>query len=67
MRQFKSLTRLLIFYALSLLIMLALYYIMIFSMLKNDSQHYSQLVFDALHHEVTQHSTLTNPEIMDIL
>ena len=67
MRQFKSLTRLLIFYALSLLIMLALYYIMIFSMLKNDNQHYSQLVFDALHHEVTQHSTLTNPEIMDIL
>ena len=67
MRQFKSLTRLLIFYALSLLIMLALYYIMIFSMLKNDSQHYSQIVFDALHHEVTQHSTLTNPEIVDIL
>ena len=67
MRQFKSLTRLLIFYALSLLIMLALYYFMIFSMLKNDSQHHSQTVFDALHYEVTQHTTLTDTEIVAIL
>ncbi len=67
MRQFKSLTRLLIFYALSLLTMLVLYYVMIFSMLKNDSQHHSQIVFDALHYEATQHTTLTDTEIAAIL
>ena len=67
MRQFKSLTRLLIFYAFSLLIMLVLYYIMIFSMLKNASQHHSQIIFDALHYEVTQHKTITDSEIVDLL
>ena len=67
MRKFKSLTRLLMFYALSLVIMLALYYVMIFSMLKTNNQHDTQMVFEALHDEITQNATISNTEIQVIL
>ncbi len=67
MRKFRSLTRLLIFYALSLLIMLIFYYAMMFSMLKTNSQQYSQMVFDVLHHKVTENIALTDTEMVALL
>ncbi len=67
MQQFRSLKRLLLFYILTLLIMLTLYYVMMFSALKNQSQQHSQFVFAALNHEVTAHGLSTDSDIEKIL
>lgn len=67
MQQFQSLKRLLIFYTLTLLIMLTLYYVMMFSNLKDNSQHYSQTIFRALQHEVTEHKVLTDTDLTEVL
>ena len=67
MQQFQTLKRLLFFYVLSLLIMLALYYAMMFSALKTRSQMHSQVVFAALEHETMDHAVPTETEIERIL
>ena len=67
MRKFRSLTRLLIFYTLSLLIMLTLYYVMMFSLLKTNNQQYSQTVYEALHYEISKNTTLTDVEMLALL
>ncbi|WP_350561677.1 response regulator [Psychrobacter sp. CAL346-MNA-CIBAN-0220] len=67
MQQFQSLKRLLIFYTLTLLIMLALYYAMMFLTLQTNSQHHSQMVFDSLQHEINEHVIPTDDDIKKIL
>ena len=67
MQQFQSLLRLLFFYILTLLIMLALYYVMMFLALKTQSQNHSQVVFMALEHETVEHAVPTEDEIEKIL
>lgn len=67
MQQFQSLQRLLIFYALTLLVMLALYYGTIFHEIKKHSEQYSIDTFHALQHAVTEHDDLLDPDIQKIL
>ena len=67
MQQFQSLRRLLFFYTLTLLIMLALYYAMLYLTLKDDSQRYSQVTFSTLKYEVTEFVVPTNLDIESIL
>ncbi|WP_367110696.1 response regulator [uncultured Psychrobacter sp.] len=67
MQQFQSLGRLLIFYALTLLIMLSLYYVMMFFAFKEQNQQHSQFVFRVLNHEVTEHNATTDSGIEEIL
>ncbi len=67
MQQFQSLKRLLLFYVLTLLIMLALYYAMLFLTLKNQSQSYTEFVFDTLKYEVNANSVPIEAKIKDIL
>ncbi|MGP5223798.1 response regulator [Psychrobacter aquimaris] len=67
MQQFQSLQRLLIFYALTLLVMLTLYYVTIFHEIKKHSEQHSIDTFYALQHEVTERDGLLNPDIKKIL
>lgn len=67
MQQFQSLKRLLLFYMLTLLIMLALYYAMLYLTLKNDSQRYSQIAFSTLKYEFSEFVVPTNPDIENLL
>ncbi|MEC5209801.1 signal transduction histidine kinase/CheY-like chemotaxis protein [Psychrobacter sp. PL15] len=67
MEQFQSLKRLLLFYTFTLLIMLILYYVMLLLALESQSQQHSKVVFNALKHELIEHSVPTNIEIETIL
>lgn len=67
MQQFQSLKRLLVFYALTLLIMLAMYYFMMFLAFKSEKQQYSQFIFNTLNHEVTEHEVLTEKDVEQTL
>lgn len=67
MQQFQSLQRLLIFYALTLLIMLSLYYVTIFLDLEAYRQQHSVDIFSTLQHDLVEHAAPTNPEIKKIL
>ncbi|WP_201549738.1 response regulator [Psychrobacter fjordensis] len=63
MQQFQSLKRLLIFYALTLLVMLVLYYFSLFHEIKTNSEQQSINTFYSLQHEITEHTGPLNPEI----
>jgi CheY-like chemotaxis protein/signal transduction histidine kinase len=63
MQQFQSLKRLLIFYALTLLVMLVLYYFSLFHEIKTNSEQQSIDTFYSLQHEITEHTGPLNPEI----
>ncbi|MBO1531015.1 response regulator [Psychrobacter sp. F1192] len=67
MQQFQSLRRLLFFYSLTLLVMVALYYAMLYFTLKNDSQRYSKVAFSTLEYELNKLVVPSNPDIEDIL
>ncbi|WP_201598816.1 response regulator [Psychrobacter vallis] len=67
MQQFQSLQRLLIFYTLTLLAMLALYYSTLFYEIKNHSEHHSIDTFRSLQHEVIEQTSLINSDIKTIL
>lgn len=67
MQQFQSLQRLLLFYTLTLAVMLSLYYVTIFLDLEAESKQASVEVFNLLQHEFTQHVEPTNPELKKIL
>ena len=67
MQQYQSLKRLLSFYALTLLVMLVLYYSMMLLTLKSHSQEYSQIIFQALIHELTETGIPTDDDINAIL
>lgn len=67
MQQFQSLQRLLIFYALTLLVMLSIYYFALFHEMKNQSEQQSIDTFHTLQYEVTEREDLLNPDIKRIL
>lgn len=67
MQQFQSLKRLLIFYSLTLSIMLVLYYVMLFLILKDNTQQHSQMIFKTLQHNLAEAHDHTNSHIENIL
>ena len=67
MQQFQSLKRILIFYSLTLLIMLVLYYAMMFVILRANTEQHSQIVFETLGHEFSEHSVITDHNIDAVL
>lgn len=67
MQQFQSLQRLLIFYAVTLTTMLALYYFALFHEMQENRQQQSIDTFNVLQHEITEHADPLNSEIAKIL
>ncbi|MEN6669522.1 response regulator [Psychrobacter sp. B38] len=67
MLQFQSLQRLLIFYGLTVLSMLALYYFALFHDVKEDNKEQSVATFYALQHEIIEHMVPLNTEIKQVL
>ncbi|OXL21835.1 response regulator [Psychrobacter sp. DAB_AL32B] len=67
MQQFQSLQRLLIFYTLTLLAMLLLYYFTMFYEMRNDSEQRSVEAFHSLQYEITEHANPIDAEIKEIL
>lgn len=67
MQQFQSLQRLLIFYALSLTVMLLLYYVTMFDGMKKHSEQHSIDTFYALQHSIIEHAAPIDSEIKKIL
>ena len=63
MQQFQSLQRLLIFYTLTLLAMLSVYYFTMFYEIRQDSKQDSIESFYALQYEISE---LANPDNTDI-
>ncbi|WP_379543429.1 response regulator [Psychrobacter sp. R86515] len=67
MQQFQSLQRLLIFYTLSLTVMLLLYYVTLFDGIKKHSEQHSIDTFYALQHSIIEHAAPVDSEIKKIL
>ena len=67
MQQFQSLRRLLIFYALTLLTMLVMYYFALFHEIKQNNEQRSIDTFYSLQYEMTEHVGITDTEISNIL
>ncbi|MGO3875068.1 MAG: response regulator [Psychrobacter celer] len=67
MQQFQSLQRLLLFYVLTLLVMLVLYYVMLFDGMRQYQQQHSVDTFFTLQHELTEHAVLRNDELKGVL
>ncbi|WP_201580130.1 hybrid sensor histidine kinase/response regulator [Psychrobacter sp. Pi2-52] len=67
MQQFQSLQRLLIFYALSLTVMLLLYYVTLFDGIKKHSEQHSIDTFYSLQHSIIEHAAPVDSEIKKIL
>ena len=67
MQQFQSLQRLLLFYTVTLLTMLSLYYFALFDHIKTDNKQRSVDTFALLQHAVTEHTTPLNSEIQEVL
>lgn len=63
MQQFQSLKRLLIFYALTLLVMLSLYYVALYIGLKDNSKANSINAFEYLKHDLNEHITSWNYDV----
>lgn len=67
MPQFQSLQRLLAFYGLTILVMLAIYYFTLFHEIKENSKQQSVDTFSALQQEIIKHAVPVNAEIKQIL
>lgn len=67
MQQFQSLQRLLLFYTLTLLTMLSLYYFALFDHITADNKQQSINTFELLQHTVTEHAAPLNAEIQEVL
>ena len=67
MQQFQSLQRLLIFYALTLLVMLSLYYVTLFDVIKHRSEQHSIDTFQSLQHSIIERAAPIDVEIEKIL
>ncbi len=67
MQQFQSLQRLILFYGLTVLVMLALYYFTLFYDMKQHNEEQSVDTFYALQHEITSHTIPVNTEIKTLL
>lgn len=67
MQRLQSLKRLLLFYTLTLVIMLSLYYAALYIGLKDYSERHSVAVFDNLQYDITQPTVISNDDIKQIL
>ena len=67
MQQFQSLKRLLLFYTLTLFIMLSLYYVALYLEIKDYSERHSVATFNNLHHDLTEDVITSNYEVKEIL
>ena len=67
MQQFQSLQRLLIFYTLTLIAMLSLYYFIMFDEMRNYNEQHSVEVFHALQYEISEYNTPINSILKDIM
>lgn len=67
MQQFQTLKRLLLFYALTLFIMLSLYYIALYVEMDRYNKQQSVQVFDNLQFEIKQYVTPTNADVKRLL
>ena len=67
MQQFQSLQRLLLFYTVTLLTMLSLYYFALFDDITADNKQQSVDTFALLQHAVTEHAAPLNSDIQEIL
>ncbi|MGP9544118.1 response regulator [Psychrobacter sp. AOP7-B1-25] len=67
MQQYQSLQRLLIFYTLSLMVMLLLYYVTLFDGLQKHSEQHSIDTFHSLQHNIVEHAAPVDNEIKEIL
>ena len=67
MQQFQSLQRLIIFYGLTVLVMLALYYFTLFYDVTHHNEEQSVDTFYTLQHEITSHTIPVNTEIKALL
>ena len=67
MQQFQSLQRLLVFYTLTLVAMLSLYYFILFHEMRNYNKQHSVEVFHTLQHEISEHNNPINPVLKDIM
>ena len=67
MQQFQSLIRLLLFYALTLLIMLCLYYAALYIGIMDNSKNHSVEAFDNLQHDITEHLASLDYDVDAIL
>ena len=67
MQQFQSLQRLLIFYTLTLMVMLLLYYVTLFDGIKKHSEQHSIDTFQSLQHSILEHADPIDSEIKKIL
>lgn len=67
MQQFQSLRRLLLFYTLTLFILLSLYYTALFAEIKQNHKQQSVAIFDNLLYEIDQYSMPTNSQFKTIL
>ena len=67
MQQFQSLKRVLSFYILTLFIMLLMYYVMLFSILRENTKRHSQLVFQTLKHDLSNDNVVNNENINKVL
>ena len=67
MQQFQSLKRLLVFYTLTLVAMLSLYYFILFHEMRNYNKQHSVEVFHTLQHEMSEYNNPINPVLKDIM
>ena len=67
MQQFQSLKRLLLFYTLTLFIMLSLYYVALYLEIEDYSERHSVATFNNLQHDLTKDVITSNYEIKEIL
>ncbi len=67
MQQFQSLQRLLVFYTLTLVAMLSLYYFILFHEMRNYNKQHSVEVFHTLQHEMSEYNNPINPVLKDIM
>ena len=67
MQQFQSLQRLLIFYTLTLIAMLSLYYFIMFDEMRNYNKQHSVEVFHALQYEISEYNTPVNSILKGIM
>ena len=67
MQRFQSLKRLLLFYTLTLVILLSSYYAALYMELRHHSERRSLDIFNNLQYDVTEHAAITNDDVENIL
>jgi len=67
MQNFQSLKRLLLFYTLTLVILLSSYYAALYMELRHHSERRSLDIFNNLQYDVTEHAAITHDDVENIL